>query len=305
MTSFSHNELEHLRDLDLMIAYLKDEVSLEEVEQIEQLMEEDALYKLSMEQLSTYISSDTSLSKTQIQRLEGNFPGLLEKTRENFILTLEENSGGSNNNNGNWFTSLPPWLRLSSFLAIVALLGIAIFVSMQRNDLPQNLAQNLELDGDIQVADNFMTNCGQGIGAGEEISLEKTFFNEYVEGNYEAAAKQLALFENNLFLSKECQTTITFYLAKSHLASGNHKSAIESFEKITSQSDASLKIKNASFWYLGNIYLVNEEYKKAQENFSQLVENDQVSEDEHLQALMEKNYLVKAQESLVYLADKY
>ncbi|MCB0846478.1 MAG: hypothetical protein KDE26_24685 [Bacteroidetes bacterium] len=224
MTSFSHNELEHLRDLDLMIAYLKDEVSLEEVEQIEQLMEEDALYKLSMEQLSTYISSDTSLSKTQIQRLEGNFPGLLEKTRENFILTLEENSGGSNNNNGNWFTSLPPWLRLSSFLAIVALLGIAIFVSMQRNDLPQNLAQNLELDGDIQVAQNFMNNCGNngdkrpGFGVGEELSLEKAFLIDYVEGNYKAAAQQLSMFENNLFLSEECQTTITFYLAKSHLA---------------------------------------------------------------------------------------
>ena len=313
MAPLDNKEIERLRDLNLMIAYLRDELSLEEVEKIEQLMEEDDLYRLSMQELSASLTPDTTLVKTKVQKLENNMAGILEKERDNFIVWLEDNDdddpdndNGSDGNGGGGISGLPGWVKVSAFLAVITLLTLAIVFSLKQPQLPGNPNESLVVDEEISAAQQFTIGCiTEGAAVAEDATLESAFLMNFAEGNYAEAARQLSLFDNNPFLSPDCQTFVSFYLGQSYMAEKNHKLAIESFEKITSQSEVALNLKNASHWYLGNIYLVNEDYVKASENFSALVKSNHESENEHLQALMAKNYLSQAKEYLVYLEDKY
>ena len=310
MTPLDHKDIEHLRDLNLMIAYLKDEVSLEEVEKIEQLMEEDALYRLSMVELSASLTADTTLVKNTTQRLENNMTAVLEKGRDNFIVWLENNDEDPDNddggNGGGGISGLPGWVKVSSFIAVITLLTLAVVFSLRQPQLPGNPTEALVVDEEISAAQEFTIECiTDGAAVTEDATLESAFLTHFAEGNYAESARQLTLFDDNPFLEPNCQTFVSFYLGQSYIAEKNHKLAAESFEKITSQSEVALNLKHASHWYLGNIYLVNEDYKQAFENFSILAESNQDSENEHLQALMAKNYLSQAKEYLVYLEDKY
>ena len=297
MDIINHSDNTNLRDVDVMIAYLRDEVSLEKVEQIEKLMEEDELYELSMQELSKSLDHRPHILSNHIEQTQQDFPQLLTLAKDNFITQFEQQQAPQNNRifPGN----LPIWPLIIAIL-IVGGFMIWMFISADNNKLHQNPAQHLVLDGDISVADAFMKECkdekpGFGSGRhGNRISLYSALIEHYSFEKYEEASKQFGELMNNPGWSDKCQAFLNFYQGKTLLALKEYTAAARLFQQVIGSDATSPSVKNATHWYMANIFLIQKDFAAANMHLEILTADENQDKNLHLEPLFDQNYLETA-----------
>lgn len=295
MNSLNHSETDNLRDVDLMIAYLQDDVSLEEVEQIESLMEQDALYRAAMEGLQYNLVSDRDpmLTKRRDQQLQKAMPAHLDAAREWFA--TQDGTSSKGNSWRDRMSGLPLWIIAGGVMVLLLL----IFLPFQTSNSSIDVSKNLLPDGDVVLAEQFVRDCGNnnpGLGRGEPVSVFSAFVENYAIQNYQIAAQQFSQLSNDPSLNDNCRSLINFYRAKSLMALGNQEQALAGFEAVVQVTSTQPSVINASHWYAGNLALALSQNTVAQSHFETLINT---SNKEHLPALLEKDYIQKAK---TYLA---
>ena len=293
MDIINHSDNPNLRDIDVMIAYLKDEVSLEQVEQIETLMEEDELYELSMQALSKSLNNDPDILSNQLKQAQSEFPQLLTLTKDNFISQLEQQQAIQKEPSSRG--KLPLWPFIIALLIIGGFL-IWMFIPADKHELHQNPAQVLVLDGDISVADAFMKECGDapGLGRGSKITLSSALIENYSFRKYEEASKQFGELMKNPGWSDQCQAFLNFYRGKSLLALKEYTPAARLFQNVITSDSASPAVKNAAHWYMANIFLIQRDFAAANMHLEVLTADENQDKSLHLAPLFEQNYLETA-----------
>ena len=296
MNSLNNRETERLRTTGLMIAYLRDEVPLEEVMQIESLMEEDPLYRLSMESLADALAGDPIRARTHDLLMQEAFPGLLVQAKEAFVKELESPSPGGGTNKG-----LRPWMGFAlAGLLILALTWLWWPATRGPVRLHSAAVTHLVPDGDVAMVAQFVDQCGNnspGIGRQEQISVSSAMVEHFAGQRFDAAARMLVQLQQQGNLSAGCQAIAGFYLGESYLALNDHPKAQAAFATTAADPAAPVAIRNASYWYLGNLALEAKEYEAAAQHFHLLKKADADPEN-HIRTLLERQYLDSAQRYL-------
>lgn len=305
MNTFEPIDKDRLRHVDLMIAYLTDTASLDDVEQIEALMEEDALYRLSMEELSAEVAKNPGNAREKVLHTEQNIDALLLAGKQTFLAqtagTTEENDLISR------FRKTPLIYRFLGVLAGLTIAAWLIWLPLRTPELPFDPTANLVIGEDLQLATMFVGNCdNQGFARPENevrkgITVTSALVDHYAEGNFENAADQFTQLLQDPSFSDSCLALINFYQAKSLMAAGNNQTAIAAFSQTINQIAAKPAVINASHWYLANLLLVSEDYAAARQHFEKLVSLDKADKKNHLPSLLAKNYLSEARQFLEYM----
>ncbi len=309
MDALNNNHTENLRDVDVMISYLQDEMTVTEIGEVEKLMEEDELYRLSMEQLATSLVQSPVQTRSNVLTLQKSLPTILAAQKESFIAQLEAQGGHADNNP--WMDKIkdtPFWQKYLLIAAIPLLILLAILPIIHKPKLAphKNPVENLVPDGDLTTANTLITDCGelQGIGRAKEVTVYSALLENYAEENYQIASQQFELLTSGSSLSPECQSIINFYLAKSYMALNKQTAAKEKFAEVLKDGQASARVKNACHWYLANIYLSKKDQANAQTHLNALLQQDPTDTNMHLKALMDKNYLEDAGSYLDYIKNQ-
>ncbi|MEL6674819.1 MAG: hypothetical protein AAFR61_21605 [Bacteroidota bacterium] len=302
MDKFSQSEHSHLRAVEVMLAYLKDEASPEDREEIEFLMETDELYRLAMEQLSRSVVRQPSQVEARVLAMEAAMPEKLQAAKERFVRELAKQETPPVS--GNTSRNLPPWAMYLGIGIGILLFGWAVWFSTSDHTsglkhLAEAAQTQLTPDGEIATANLIMNTCGEedpGIGRVEQVSIYSAMVENYAEDKFEKAARQFGQLLSDPGLETSCKSLIRYYRAKSLMAIGEHDQARMAFTDALQQGNLPEQVKNACHWYLGNLYLLAENFVEAKEQFSVLSAQLPVQEGSHLSALLAKDYLQLAQE---------
>lgn len=298
MKSPNNRETERLRTTDLMLSYLRDEVPLEDVMQIESLMEEDPLYQLSMESLADKLAENPRLVRMHDQKMQEAFPALLMRAKETFVQQLDP---PPKSGRGGGFPSWLGWM-LAGVLTL-ALVWIWWPANRGPVQLHSDPATHLVPEGDVAMLTLFVDQCGEkspGIGRQEEISVNSAMVEHFAANRFKVAARQLAQLQQQGQLSTECQAMTGFYLGESRLALKAHAPATTAFAAVAANENAPQALRNASYWYLGNLALEARNYDEASRYFS-LLEQAETDEQNHLRTLLDQRYLEIANRYLLDL----
>ncbi|MEZ4776518.1 MAG: hypothetical protein R3D00_25305 [Bacteroidia bacterium] len=305
MNTFEPIDKDRLRHVDLMIAYLTDTASLDDVEQIEALMEEDDLYRLSMEELSAEVVKNPGAAREKVLYAEKNIDALLLAGKNAF---LEKNAGTTDANDLiARFRKTPFIYRFFGVLAGLLVAALLIWLPLRKSNLPFDPTANLIVGEDLQLATVFVGSCDdKGFGrpkneVHEGVSISSALVDNYAEGNFEVAASQFTELLANPAFSDSCVALINFYQAKSLMAVGNNQPAIAAFSQTINQIAAKPSVINASHWYIANLLLVTGDYAAARQHFEKLASLEKTDKQNHLPSLLSKNYLSEARQFLEYL----
>lgn len=288
MTSSNPEQL--LRTPETMLAYLRGQASVEQIELIELLMEADPLYEAAMEQLTQALRQNPALSVETLKQSETAIPEWLDSAKTKFVAEL----GNSSPPQSAW-RNIPNWQKGLGLLLVLGILSFFLFPREQAVQLPIDPLSTLVPDQDVMTAEGFSRLCYDtpGIGRNQSVSLETAFEGQYAMGNYQEAIRQFELLKGNAELSNECAALLRFYLAKSLMAERAYDRASETFRSVLAESEISPGIRNASRWYLANLSLYNKDYPTANNYLQDLIQADTAA-NEHLPALLNKNYLETA-----------
>ncbi|MEM7658062.1 MAG: hypothetical protein AAF399_18190 [Bacteroidota bacterium] len=298
MEAFSHPDSEQLHKLDLMVLYLKDQTDPEETEHIEHLLESDPLYRLAMEAVLDSLLTDPLGTKADLLKAEAEMPILLDRVRDQFSarqipamnppISLQEQ-----------FRSLPAWQKWLGGLAL--LLGFTFlllsFLNPGTGELPQ---AQLTPDSNVQHVAAYVDRCGEmGIGRGMDLSINATMVEQYAQGSFAQAARELKLLGQNPTLSSECQLWTQYFIGQSHLGAGQWEQAKQVFGLLADQTSMP-GLQAAGLWYQAQLALQTEESQLAKSKLTQLLELT-ISEDQHLLPLQDVSYLEEARHILAEL----
>lgn len=304
MESMNPKKSMPLRDLDLMTAYLRDETSESRVQEIEAEMDKDPLYQLAMEALSQSLIEDPGGTASRMKQTEEAFPELLLNAKNSFIEYLEKGHAQTDETvppTGSWWTKIPAWQKwIGGLGGLLLVASLAMLPSLlERSAYHADPASHLILDGDVQMIDQYAANCdGLGMGRRKEVTIRSTLVEKYIPGNYVETIRQLREIERRPGMSSDCMTYTRFYLAKSFMMEGNMIQATASFNQVLEQSTELPAIAHAAHWYLGNIALVDGAEATAAYHFETIAASDVSDRAQHLDALMEKNYIQEAKHYL-------
>ncbi|MEM8889325.1 MAG: hypothetical protein AAGD28_15210 [Bacteroidota bacterium] len=301
MDPFNQNDIDPLRNTDLMIAYLQDRAGEEDTRKIEELIESDELYRESMDALADMIAEGPELARIRIANTEANFATALETAKENFVKEISQSRSDTDDVESPG-PGIPGW----SFLGVIVLLALigGFILSFQGGDIHKAPEANLVALTDIQHVDNFVNACGdndQGIGSGNAISVTTAMRDQYALDNFNTAASQLDVLSRNPLLNQNCQNHSTFYMAQSYLGLGERERAAQAFEELLNGEDLDLKLRHASLWYLANLKLSQNQNDQAENLFRNLIESSKQNPDQHIDQLHNEKYLIDAEKYLSYL----
>jgi tetratricopeptide (TPR) repeat protein len=295
MNSLNHENTQALREAGHMLAYLKNQLSLAEIEQTEDLMEADPLYELAMEQLAVSLDQNPALSVADLKAGEQMMGPLLAESKEVFV---NQPQAGKDR----FWNQLPVWQKALAGILLLVVAGIFFFPRRGPVGLHKAPALNLVPDEDVRTAEIFDQTCiaSFGIGRNQTVTLQSAFVEHYSMGNYAEASRQFELLQGNAELTAECKGMALFYLAKSLMAQKAYEDASRTFGSVLRYTDLSPGIRNACHWYLANLYLLENDHTKAKFHLEELLEFQDASHEAHLPALLFKTYLEDARQ---YLAD--
>ncbi|MDW3652175.1 MAG: hypothetical protein R8P61_34185 [Bacteroidia bacterium] len=301
MDPFNQNDIDPLRNTDLMIAYLQDRAGEEDTQKIEELIESDELYRESMDALADMIAEGPELARIRIANTEAHFATALETAKENFVKEISQSHSNTDDTQSPG-PGIPGW----SFLGVIILLGIIgwIILSFQGGELHKAPETNLSALTDIQHVENFVTACGdddKGIGSRNVISVNTAMMEQYAAENFNTAASQLDALSRNPLLDQNCQNHSVFYKAQSYLALGKREQASLIFEELLNGEGLDLKLRHASLWYLANLKLTGKQNDQARNLFKNLIESNEKNPDQHIDQLHNEKYLIDAEKYLSYL----
>ncbi|MEL6252486.1 MAG: hypothetical protein AAFR87_10795 [Bacteroidota bacterium] len=301
MDPFNQNDIEPLRNTDLMIAYLQDRAGEEDTRKIEELIESDELYRESMEALADMIAEGPELARIRIANTEAHFASALEAAKENFVKEISKSQANTDD-----ASSPGPGLPAWSFLGVIILLGLIgwIILSYQGGEIHKAPESNLSALSDIQHVEYFVSACGdndEGIGSGKMISVNTAMLDQYAAENFNTAVSQLEVLSRNPLLDQNCQNHSVFYKAQSLLALGQRQQAAQAFEELLNGEGLDLKLRHASLWYLANLKMASNQNDQAKNLFKNLIKSNQQNPDQHIDQLHNEQYLVDAEKYLSYL----
>jgi tetratricopeptide (TPR) repeat protein len=300
MEAFSHPDSEQLHQLDLMILYLKDQTDPEETEHIENLLESDPMYRLAMESVLDSLLSDPLGSRADLQRAEAELPDLLERVREQFG-QQKLDSKVDFTTLGELFRNLPGWQKWLGGLFILVSSAF-IWLALWQQAPATNLVQ-LQPDQEVSTAAAFLDLCGSnrpGIGRGREVSLYGAMVEQFAQGKYAAAAKQLQQVQQQASLSGDCAAWTHYYLAQSLIGAGQYEAALAPLQSLYSETSDSPALRHAAHWYLAQLALQNQDPAEAQVHLQALSEaSPDVSQ--HLPSLLKQQYLDQSKQILLQL----
>ncbi|MDX2247158.1 MAG: tetratricopeptide repeat protein [Bacteroidia bacterium] len=305
MNTFEPIDKDRLRHVDLMIAYLTDTASLEDIIKIEALMKEDDLYRLAMEELAREVSKNPQVAREKVVQTEALIDNMLLSGKNAFLAQTfaaeEENDITAR------FRKTPFIYRFFGILAGLVVATLLIWLPLRKPSLPLDPSANLIIGDDLQMATAFIGKCdNKGFGRPEgqieaSVSVSSALVDNYAEGNYPEAAAQFSQLLKNPSFSDSCLALIHFYQAKSLMAAGETEAAVNAFSQTIEQIAATPALVNASHWYLGNLLAVNEDYIAARVHFEKLAVLDPSAKKNHLPSLLAKNYLTEARQFLEYM----
>ncbi|MEZ4827899.1 MAG: hypothetical protein R3C61_16680 [Bacteroidia bacterium] len=305
MNTFEPIDKDRLRNVDVMIAYLTDTASEKDVEAIEALMEEDELYRLSMEELAGAVAADPQVARAKVLRTEAALDELLLSGKDAFVAQLVASKEDTDLIAR--FRKTPFIYRFFGVIAGLTIATLLIWLPLRKPNLPFDPAANLIIGEDLQMGTLFVKNCdNKGIGRPEGeinagVSVSSALLDNYAEGNFDEAALQFAFLMKQGSLSDSCVALASFYQAKSYMAAGKNQPAIQAFSQTINQIAAKTSVIYASHWYIANLQLVEEDYQGAREHFRILAALDSDDKHNHLPSLLAKNYLTRAQQFLEYM----
>lgn len=296
MDPFNHNDTNPLRSTDLMIAYLEDRAGEEDILKIEELLESDELYRLSMEELADQIADNREMAKIRIEKTELGFESALEAAKTNFVKQLDNATESSDRVEAPG-QALPWW---SYMIAIALIGGLAwLYLSQQNTDtLHKEPLANLVITADEATLNTFMNDCGgndPGIGRPKTASVYSALVEQFAAENYQVAAQQFESLSRTLGLP--CQSFAQYYKGQSYLGAKNFEMAEKAFAEVVSGEGDNEALKNASLWYLANLELARGANKEAKAHFELLIESDK-NDQAHIKELVDKGYLVDTQKYL-------
>lgn len=300
MDPFNQNDIDPLRNTDLMIAYLQDRAGEEDTRKIEELIESDELYRESMEALADMIAEGPELARIRIANTEAHFATALETAKENFVKEISQSRKDTDDAESPG-PGIPGW----SFLGVIILLGIigGFILSFQGGEIHKAPESNLSALTDIQHIESFLADCGDndGIGSGDVISVTTAMRDQYAAENFNTAASQLDVLSRNPLLNPNCQNHSAFYMAQSYLALGESERAAQAFEELLNEEGLDLKLRHAALWYLANVKLTLSQNDQAKNLFKNLIESNKQNPDQHIDQLHNEQYLIDAEKYLSYL----
>jgi len=297
MDPFNHNDTDPLRSTDLMIAYLEDRAGEEDILKIEELLESDELYRLSMEELADQIADNRERAMVRIEKTELGFEAALEAAKTNFVNQLENATESSDRVEAPG-QALPWW----SYVAVIALIGgLAWLYLSQKNThtLHKEPIANLVLSTDQANLNSFMNDCGgndPGIGRPKTASVYSALVEQFAAGNYQVAATQFESLSRTLGLP--CQTFAQYYKGQSYMVTKNLEMAEKAFEEVVGGTGSNEALRNASLWYLANLELARGAKEEAKSHFEMLLESEDKNEQVHIRELYDKGYLIDTQKYL-------
>ncbi len=298
MNSLNEHETERLRATDLMVAYLRDEASLEDVVQIETLMENDPLYRMSIESLADSLAESPFRARQHDVHMQAAFPDLLTRAKEEFIRQLETPDAPQTGSKG-----FPKWLGYAfAGLLILALAWVWWPSTSGPVELHTAPLSHLSPNTGNQMAAAFVKDCGDykpGIGSGQasQLSISSIMVNHFASGEYDFVAQQLSQVKNQGTLSPACEVSTEFYLGECHLAMKHFAKATTAFTTVVNTAGAPQALQHASLWYLGNLALEQQDFPLAQTYFIRLTAAPQSAES-HSKSLLDKHYLETAKRYL-------
>lgn len=307
MNTFEPINSDRLRDKDLMIAYLRDRADRKDEELIEQLMEDDPLYRLSMETLAEAMSENPANFRSELSLVEARMEQMLLSGRDQLIKRLESSEDQvSGAGLIEKFRKLPGWQKYLGLFFVIILWAGLIYIPLSHSAMPSEPELNLVPAGDIALAKEFLAGCGekspQGFGrADEPVSVYSALMLNYVEGNYQTALDQFQQVKKAGGLSASCEAMTIFYEAKSLMAIGRNDEAKARFTEAVQHPEIPVSARNAGFWYLANMEMAAGNEENAGKYFAALLASDKENKADHLATLMEKKYLQQAEQFLEYL----
>ncbi|RMG21971.1 MAG: hypothetical protein D6730_17330 [Bacteroidetes bacterium] len=296
MTNSKHNDT-HLRDTHRMMAYLRDEVKPEEIEQIEDLMERDPLYRLSMEQLSEVMAEHGQLAAEKVDQLQKQLPELLLAGKARFVQQLDAGLPTEGVQAGGRL----PWKKFVLIASLVILASLGILLLWPGGELHKQAANNLMPEEDVMLAHSFVEGCNEelpGIGRGKAVSIYSAIVEHFAAENYRMASRQLEQIAAQQVLSEDCNALLMFYLAQSNMALKDYKKAELYFQTALNLAQNQPALRNAIHWYMGNMALQKKDTATARTHFEALAQADAGAAEQHLKSLLEKDYLQLAQQYL-------
>lgn len=298
MNSLNEHETERLRATDLMVAYLRDEASLEDVVQIETLMENDPLYRMSIESLADSLIENPFRARQHDLHMQAAFPDLLTRAKEDFVRQLETPDTPQSGSKG-----FPKGLGYAfAGILILALAWIWWPSTPGTVELHTAPLSHLSPAKDIQMVEKFVAGCGDydpGIGSGQtsQLTVSSIMVDHFAIEQYDFAAQQLSQVKNQGTLSPACELSTEFYLGECHMAMKHFAKATAAFTTVANAAEAPQALQHASHWYLANIALEQQAYEVAAQHLSQLVKADP-SPENHVGTLLTVNYLETAKRYL-------
>ena len=301
MDPFNQNDIDPLRNTDLMIAYLQDRAGEEDTQKIEELIESDELYRESMEALADMIAEGPELARIRIANTEANFATALETAKENFVKEISQSRSDTDDVESPG-PGIPGW----SFLGVIILLAVigGFILSFQGGEIHKAPEENLTAITDIEHVKSFVADCGdndEGMGRGKTISINSAMLEQYAAENFNTAASQLDVLSRNPLLDQNCQNHSAFYMAQSYLALGESERAAQAFEELLNGEGLDLKLRHASLWFLANLKLAQNQNDQAENLFKNLIESNKQNPDQHIDQLHNEKYLIDAEKYLSYL----
>lgn len=298
MNSLNEHETKRLRATDLMIAYLRDEASLEDVVQIETLMENDPLYRMSIENLADSLAESPFRARQHDLHMQAAFPDLLTRAKEDFVHQLETQNTPQTDSKG-----FPKWLGYTFVgLLILALAWVWWPSTPGTVELHTAPLSHLSPATGPQMVGTFVADCGDhkpGIGSGQasQLTVSSIMVNHFAAGEYDFVAQQLSQVKNQGTLSAACEGSTEFYLGECHMAMKHFAKAKAAFTKVINEAGTPQALQHASLWYLGNLALEQKDYPSAQTYFARLTAAPQSAES-HAKSLLDKQYLEISQRYL-------
>lgn len=233
------------KDLALMDAYLKGEMSIAEQQNFEQKLQSDVEFANQFNEIKL-------LKRAYFEQDQESIRTLMDKWDQEYL--VEEKLPDTNFN----------WKWVGGIAASLILVLVATFFFLKQ---PSN---------DVLFADNFepyklvLTNT-RGHDAEEDKLLEEAY-RLYEQGNFEEASRK---FKHKLRRQKSLK--VQFYLGVSYLASGNATDAITVFQDCL-EKDSLLKAQ--VHWYLGLAYLKNNDVQNAKKEFQWHIDEESSYKDE-------------------------
>lgn len=295
METITNEEHSRLREIGLMVAYLKDEVSLEEATQIEILMEQDEMYRLSMETLAQNSFNQLNQIKLESPSIEQAFPDLLLKAKDQFILNLQNNQGGPGTNEGN---GKGPWRTYLGIIGLGLMLALSLYLIDTTPALHKAPVQNLVPNQGKNLAASLIASCGEQLGIGQgqsNVTVFSTMVDQYATARYAQASHQFGELARRPNIDEDCMAKIRFFEAQSYMGLHDHTQAAALMNALLATNNLESDIANACNWYLGNIALNAGDESAASQYFSNLLESKNSPDSQHLKSLIEQNYMEDAE----------